>query len=200
MPNATFVLKEPTSKDETLVFLLYRYNGYKLKYSTGQKIAPKFWNTEKQRAKETRQFPDHDEFNTTLNNLQARVNSDFRTLLNDGTYPTPQKLKPGLDEVLMKGTKPQKLTFLVFVKELIDSSSKRPNTIKQYRTAYSRLSDYDLQAIRKVDFETIDLDFYNDFLKFLLKKDYSTNSIGTILKNVKVFMNEAVERGLTTNI
>ena len=38
MPQATFVLKEPTSKEETLIYLLYRFNGSKLKYSTGQKI------------------------------------------------------------------------------------------------------------------------------------------------------------------
>jgi hypothetical protein len=50
MPQATFVLKEPTSKEETLVYLLYRFNGSKLKYSTGQKINPKYWNPETQRA------------------------------------------------------------------------------------------------------------------------------------------------------
>ena len=69
MPNATFVLKEPKSKDETLVFMLYRFNGHKLKYSIGQKIKPKFWNDEKQRAKETRQFPGYGEFNGLLNKL-----------------------------------------------------------------------------------------------------------------------------------
>jgi len=41
MPNATFVLKKSTSKGETLVFMMYRFNGRKLKYSTGQKIKPK---------------------------------------------------------------------------------------------------------------------------------------------------------------
>jgi hypothetical protein len=56
MPQATFVLKEPTSKDETLVYLLYRFNGAKLKYSTGQKITPKYWNPENQRAREVRAF------------------------------------------------------------------------------------------------------------------------------------------------
>lgn len=45
MPQATFVLKEPTSKEGMLVYLLYRFNGTKLKYSTGQKINPKFWNS-----------------------------------------------------------------------------------------------------------------------------------------------------------
>jgi hypothetical protein len=46
MPQATFVLKEPTSKEETLIYLLFRFNGVKLKYSTGQKIKPAKWNAE----------------------------------------------------------------------------------------------------------------------------------------------------------
>jgi hypothetical protein len=35
MPQATFVLKEPTSKEETLVYLLYRFNGSKLESNQG---------------------------------------------------------------------------------------------------------------------------------------------------------------------
>jgi hypothetical protein len=33
MPQATFVLKEPNSKDETLVYLLFRFNGSKTEKS-----------------------------------------------------------------------------------------------------------------------------------------------------------------------
>jgi hypothetical protein len=42
MPQATFVLKEPTSKEDTLIYMLYRFQGSKVKYSTGQKINPNF--------------------------------------------------------------------------------------------------------------------------------------------------------------
>jgi hypothetical protein len=48
MPQVTFVLKEPTSKEETLVYFLYHFNGSKLKFPTGQKINPKFGNAETQ--------------------------------------------------------------------------------------------------------------------------------------------------------
>src|SRR5687767_512388 len=117
MPNATFVLKEPSGKNKTLVYLLYRYNGQKLKYSTGQKIVPKYWNEEKQRARETRQFSGYGEFNSLLNNLESRVDTDYRKLLNDNVAPNPELLKKGLDEVLKKNHRPQKLTFLRFINE-----------------------------------------------------------------------------------
>jgi integrase len=51
-----------------------------------------------------------------------------------------------------------------------------------------------------VDFDTINLDFYNSFIAFLTREGYTKNSIGGFIKNVKIFMNEAVDRGLTHNL
>jgi hypothetical protein len=48
--------------------------------------------------------------------------------------------------------------------------------------------------------DSIDLDFYNSFIDFLIKKNYGKNTIGTLIKNIKVFMNEAVDRKLTANL
>lgn len=79
MPKATFVLKEPTSKEETLVYLLYRFNGSKLKFSTGQKINPRFWNPEPQRAREMKGF-NYAEFNQLLKNLSSIVHDEYRKL------------------------------------------------------------------------------------------------------------------------
>ncbi|MBK7870750.1 MAG: hypothetical protein IPJ74_08700 [Saprospiraceae bacterium] len=44
-----FNLKSPTSKTETLIFLIYRYRGKKLVYSTGLNIIPRDWNSGEQR-------------------------------------------------------------------------------------------------------------------------------------------------------
>jgi len=62
MPSTIFVLKEPQSYEPTLIYLIFRFNNVKLKYSFNQKINPKFWNPEKQRVKETRQFTEYSEF------------------------------------------------------------------------------------------------------------------------------------------
>jgi integrase len=44
------------------------------------------------------------------------------------------------------------------------------------------------------------LDFYEDFMRYCLDKKLSNNTIGGYIKNIKVFMNEAFDRKLTTNI
>jgi hypothetical protein len=41
MQEEKFVLKEPSSKEPTLIYLLFRFNKQKLKYSTSEKIPAK---------------------------------------------------------------------------------------------------------------------------------------------------------------
>ncbi|MCA6440229.1 MAG: site-specific integrase [Chitinophagaceae bacterium] len=203
MPSIPFFLKEPKSKEETLIYLIYQYGGKRLKYSTGQKLLPKFWNSSNHRVKETKLFKDYGEFNALLDNIESCVNNTHRKLLNDGIEPTPDRLKVFLDELLQKNNTAEKNkqeTLLEFIPQYIESSSKMFNTKKQYKTAYKQLLDYQIARKAPVCFDTIDLNFYDDFFKFLIERGYSNNSIGTIVKNVKVFMNEAVERGLTTNL
>jgi hypothetical protein len=71
MPRLTFILKEPNSKNETFIYFLYRFNSCKLKYSTGQNILPKYWNSEKQRIREQRNFTQHETINLLLDEIEA---------------------------------------------------------------------------------------------------------------------------------
>ncbi len=48
MAEVKFVLKEPKSKEATLIYLLFRFNNQKVKYSITEKIEPRFWNPDKQ--------------------------------------------------------------------------------------------------------------------------------------------------------
>jgi integrase len=200
MPDAKFVLKEPNTKEPTLVYLFFYFNGQTLKYSTGQKINPKFWNSTSQTAKELRQFPEHAEFNSLLKNLKSCVANNYRRLINDNETPTPDKLKAGLNEFLQKEKKNDQ-DFIAFIEELIKNTSKQATTIKQYKLTLKRLVDYREYSKKKIEFGSIDLDFYDKLTNYLtVEKKYGVNTIGATFKNIKVFMNEAVERGLTNNL
>jgi len=93
MPQATFVLKEPKSLEPTLIYLFYNINNQRLKYSTGQKIEPKFWNPEKQRVKETKAFKEYANFNFLLDKLETTVNDTYRKLILDDKTSTTDNLK-----------------------------------------------------------------------------------------------------------
>ncbi len=55
----------------------------------------------------------------------------------------------------------------------------------------------DFSGKRKLEFDDITLDFYNEFKEYLIDtKNFSMNTVGKYIKTIKVFMNEATERGL----
>jgi integrase len=194
------VLKQPESKDDTLIYLLFSFNGQRLKYSTGQKINPKFWNPEKQRVKESRLFPEHEGFNALLDKLATNVKIAYRDILNAGSTPTTYRLKDELNKIMFKEEYAPKLGFLRFVEELVQTSNRKPNTRRQWGQTLRKLQEYRKATQKEVDFDTINLDFYNSFIAFLTREGYTKNSIGGFIKNVKIFMNEAVDRGLTHNL
>ncbi|MDQ2718778.1 MAG: site-specific integrase [Bacteroidota bacterium] len=200
MADVKFVLKEPNSKEKTLIYLLFRFNNQRIKYSIGEKINPRFWNPIKQRAKETRFYSQFASLNTKLDNLTNKVKNAYRDLVNVKKIPTPQKIKNELDKDLFEGAYAQKTGFIKFIDDLIKSSPRKFSTLKQWKQTLRKLLEYKKATNNEVDFDNINLDFYNSFVNFLSKESYSKNSIGGFIKNVKIFMNEAVDRKLTNNM
>ncbi len=203
MSRAKFILKEPKSKKDTLVYLTYNYDYHRFKYSTKEKIDPKFWNQKEHRAKESKQFSEHQEFNTKLDNIQHAINNIFRKLHNDGMEINNQILKKHLDSLLNGipiNTKKQ--TFIEFCEVYIKEceNNRRESTLKDYEIVLKYLKQYNLKH-KYIDFKNIDLAFYNDYLAFLSnEKSLSINTIGKHIKTIKSFLNEATERGLNENL
>ncbi|USD26596.1 site-specific integrase [Flagellimonas marinaquae] len=204
MPNARFILKEPNAKTETLVYLVYDYQYKRFKYSTGEKIDPKFWNKKNQRAKETRKFPQYPEFNARLDMLANGINTAFRKLLNDGIQPNNEILKKAfLQAVEGNVIQPDKITLLNFIEKYIDESktSKKEGTLKAYKTAFRYLKEYSQKIKKPLDFDTITLEFYNQYTGYLTyEHNLSANTVGKHIKTLKTFLNEATDRGINQNM
>tara|TARA_R110000796_G_scaffold37722_4_gene95343 strand:- start:246948 stop:248183 length:1236 start_codon:yes stop_codon:yes gene_type:complete len=204
MAKAKFVLKEPTSKNETLIYMFYNYQYKRFKYSTGEKINPKFWNATNQRARETKQFVDYPEFNTRLDKLENGINNAFRRLLNDGVQPNNTILKNALEAELSDNIlKPTKKSLFDFISEYIEESklNKKSGTITVYNTTFKYLKEYALKINKPIDFENINLEFYNTYLGHLTKeKELSRNTVGKHIKTIKTFLNEATDREINTNL
>ena len=49
LPQAKFNLRLPNGKNPTLIYLVYRYRGQRLIYSTEYSVKPKDWDSKKQR-------------------------------------------------------------------------------------------------------------------------------------------------------
>ncbi len=204
MGKAKFKLKEPNIKSETLVNLVFYYNYKRFKYSTGEKIEPKFWNTKNERAKESKQFPEYPEFNSRLDVLENGINTAYRRLLNDGVQPNNQLLKKYLEaELSGKILESDQKSLFEFIESFIKESEyhKKKSTITVYKTVFKYLKEFAVLQRKSIDFDSIDLDFYNSYLKYLVHDcDLSSNTVGKHIKTLKTFMNEATERGLNKNM
>ncbi|MBJ6369516.1 site-specific integrase [Snuella sedimenti] len=203
MAKAKFILKEPNSKSDTLIYLVYNYQYKRFKYSTGETINPKFWNKTAQRVKTTKQFPEYPEFNSRLDKIENGINNAFRKLLNDGTQPNNTILKQALEDELDDNiVKSNRVTFFEFIDSYIEESklNKTAGTIKVYKTTFKYLKEY-AKKYKPINFETVTLEFYNQYLGFLKHEhNLSNNTVGKHIKTIKSFMNEATERGLNTNL
>lgn len=203
MSKAKFVLKEPEAKEDTLIYLFFNFNYQRLKYSTGQKINPKYWNAEDQCATNTKKFPELAELNSRLADLSALVLKLYRQLINEGTTPTPDKLRLALDLELNKVERKGKPSLIKFISTFIENNKqlKSPNTIKGYTSTLNHLLEFQKAKRTTVDFDSITLDFYDRFISFLTYDlKMSQNSVGKYVKNLKTFLNEATDRGINDNL
>jgi len=226
--NISFYLTRPTANIETSIYARLCYSGLKLKWFTPEKICPSYWNKDNQRAKQTGKFKEYPEFNARLNNIESYINNIYRRYLNDhgGKIPTPEILKDLFDTEIKKREPlaEKERSFFGFFEELINQSKKgvrlhpktgKPisnNTVKTYVTTFKHLSEFQLNYGREINFNSIDLDFYNDYVEYLMtgKKlhpktghlislNLSSNTIGKHIQIIKLVLNEGTERGLYTN-
>ena len=204
MSKAKFILKEPSSKTDSLIYMVYNYQYKRFKFSTGEKINPKFWNTKTQRAKESKQFPEYPEFNSRLNKLENGINNVFRRLLNDGIQPNNILLKKHLIAELSGNIlKAKQKTLFEFIEEFIEECklNRQKSTLKVYNTVFKYLKEYAETKNKNIDFESITLEFYNSYVAYLtLDSNLSSNTVGKHIKTLKTFLNEATERGYNTNL
>lgn len=202
MAEVNFFLKEPNSESETLVYLFFSYNGNRLKYSTGEKIHTDYWIKEKQRASSKMPLKQAPEFNARLDDITGKIKNVYRRLLNDGIVPTNSILKQELEKEL-KQEKTDKVTFFSFIESFIEESKKikAPATVKSYRNTLTHLKNYCQLKRKEIDFDNVDLNFYNSFLTYLTDDlNFAANTVGNQIKILKLFMNEATERGLNNNL
>lgn len=200
----------------TAIFCRVSYEGYQLKYYTPESIIPKFWNgnVKPHRAKETAKFPEYPEFNKRLDNIEAAIKNTVRKYTNDhdNKPPTPAILKPLLDIAIKDNGTVKRETFLGFFESFIEQcrtgikTTKRgkpitPGTIKSYVTTKGILSDFQTFSRKTVDFDTIDMQFFNDFTKYLtLVKKQSANYIAKNVKVVKTVLNYATDLNINSNL
>ena len=206
MFSITFTLKDKETKDLTPIIATIYYDYKRLRISTGKRIQPDYWLSTTQRAKQSKKdFPEYPEFNEGLNNFVSEITSIYNRYLNDNDnkQPSPERLKELIDEKLFPGKKNKNTVidsfnayYTAYVEKLPRQLNKKTNTYIAPKTIQNHKRTLDvLNAFkRKIPFEKVDLDFYEDFKEHLkTEHGFSLNTIGKHIKNIKSVLIAASE-------
>lgn len=201
-----FYLKNPSSLEPTLISLQAKYDGnQRVMLSTGDKILPNEWDFTIQRAKVTKKSLANGDLNIWLDRIASEFKRIFRNCLVDGIYPDAKLITLKLQENLNLLPKPkevEKVTLLSFIESFINEcmGQKATNTIKAYQGTLNHLKAYSQLCMKPFDFGDITIEWRSGFLKYLQSQGFGRNTEGKHVKNIKVFMNEANQRGLHVNL
>jgi integrase len=217
-PEVNFYLKPIDKEGKSLIFLNFKYNKKRLFFSFGERIKPKDWNENKQRSKQTIITNDGEHtLNNLLENLKKICEESYLSEKAKGGFPPTEVLQKHLQNFLNQNATEEnqgKPTLYKLIGRFIDGEikfkgrNKSPGTIQTYKSTLKHLQEFEKKEKYKIDFDSITLDFYYLFVDYLSKvtkkgtkeKMHGINNIGKQVKNIKVFMNEAVELGYTTNL
>ncbi len=202
LPKPRFNLKSPNAKSETLIFMVFRYRGQRLLYSTSLAIHPAEWNFKTQRPIEKERRPDLWAIRRQLDDLDAYCRAIY--IENGYGRITVKELKEQLD--LKSGrTEPEKekspLTFFEFVdRELADMQSQgmKRSSFQPYKLHTDILRDFAREEGGFL-FEDVDWNLRLRLIDWLAKRGVQVSYGNKTLSILRQFMERARRKKLHTN-
>jgi len=180
------------------IFLYARFNGSTVKLFTGRKCNWHAWEVDKSRAN-SKKITTATEINGFLSDVEEEVTNRINYNSRKGLLTTKEEIAGILTE--LNGKELKRLSFIDFAQDFIDKSTFAPNTKKGYQTTINSLEEYSAKRKKLIDFNSIDLNFYDSYTTYLWKeKGLNDNTVGTHIKHIKTLMNEAFERDLHNNL
>lgn len=187
-----FYLKDK-AKTKTSIDVIVRFKGERYKIPTGESVEVAFWNSEKERCGTGRKYPD----GVHINNKLDVIESDVKRVINDynlrNDIPTPKEFKEAYDK-LIHGASQSSVYFTDYMTEHINESKKTKafTTTRSYTTTLNKLLLFEKFMGKRLKFSDIDIDFYNTFRGWFFETANTKNYFGTMIKNIKTFMNDSL--------
>lgn len=205
-------LKVPSANKETSIILDYSFGrGNRIKFSTGYKVNPKYWDENNQRIRAVSTIKNRENVNRDLQLFASEFIKSISELNED--QKSDKLILKSLLRKIVRGEESNDVeitSFFQFADDFIfrkENQSKNissvklsPITVRSYKQTLNRIKDFNSVTNYGVDFNTIDLKFYYQFIQYLEKNNYSTNTIGKHIKNLKTILNAATEDGYNTSL
>lgn len=208
MANIKFRLNngaKTINNNDYSIYLRYKFGReVDLKKSIGFKVFPDQWNPATQKVKNRSEIKNRNKINTLLQNLTRHFEDFEDSLISKGQKPTKSKAIKNYEDFFKKSeTKNTPQNLLEYIKEFRERSdilkSRREGTIKNYKLTEKFLTRFN-NEVYNIDFNNIDMDFYNDFVEWGENQNLTKNYIGKHINTLKTFMNNATYDKINKNL
>jgi len=189
------------------------YNGRKFDISaqTNILINPTYWSNKSGKVRQRAEFTEAGEYQKKLDDLKDAILKDYKDK-PDKSNINKEWLIKAIDKFNDPTKYLQDSSLFGFVDHFIKNSDKRINsntgnlvskrTKDEYSITFNLLKEYAIEY-GEPDFIDIDFEFYERFVDLLRKKGdlkrkkgLANNTIGKKIKTLKIFLNDAFEKGI----
>lgn len=207
MIKTTFVLKEPKSSLETIIYLVMRWDGLQMKISTKQKVNPKFWNKDRLKVKETISEKNHQNINKELVEIEKVAYKMFNSFTDTfKRKPNSEELKNLIEQEYFQNNpmfkKVDKKTILDYFDDYIETikSTTAHTTVQKYKQAKENFKDFQKDKKRIYNTEMIDLKFRNEYVEYLIEtKKYAPTTVYRKMKFLRTVLYFIENLGIKVN-
>lgn len=192
-------------RKQRLIYLFFSNGKQRFKYSTGYKSCYDDWDFKKQRIKNKTAILNKDEINEDLGDLEKFLIKEYTSLAKTLKNVSKELLKHKLDVFTKRATSMddymEDMSFFQVIDKFITLKEDQITivTIRSYKQTRLRLEEFEKHFKTRLDFDSINIEFYNKFINFLEEKNYALNTIGKHIKSFKTFLNYALSEGFTSN-
>jgi hypothetical protein len=203
LPKPKFNLRQPNSKSETLISLVFRYRGKRLVHSTGYSIHPKDWDFKSQRPIQQEGRSELFAIKRLLDDLSTHcidifIESnygqisikDFKKELNT---KLSQEKNPGSGRKSSNDLA-EEITFLEFldleIEEMKKDSGIRKDTVRMFKNHADIIKKF-AQEVRPFNYEDVDWNFRLEFIDWLTKRNSKLEYGNKTLSVLRQFLERA---------
>ena len=223
--DVKFLLKDPRADRATLVYLVYRFDSGRFKYSTEQTVEPYQWDATAQRVrvatKPRLERERCETINAQLERHRAALKQVVTALQLAGLTLTNDLIKQHLDQMLQRAKPAQSKkdkaadeyraeSFMAYIERFVaecqdgrrlnaKSSQYSRYTLAGYLKLKRLLEEYSKATGQPIDYPAFTLDFYNGFKLWLTNRGLTLNYVGSLMKDLKLMLKQAHDDGRHTN-
>lgn len=211
MATATLYLRSKETGKMATVWVRFTVGRKKdFRRPTSFKVPPEYWDPKREEFKSRVVYTDvftekmRAELSDTFKEFKQFIQMEAVTGSREMSTSNLQTLIDKFDNIKV-GHKPETLNTFIehYLKQIkkgerLTDSKKAlfsPHTIKAYKSFQTQFDNYQKGRKKTLNFDDITIDFYDDFVNFFYDKGYSPNSVGKLIKILKIMMRQAREEG-----